>query len=112
MTISIPRGKKQEKGSSKKETLEFYKQGMKAEEIAKQRALSLTTIETHLADFVLTNEVNVFDFVNEEQIQKIKTAVAKTGNTLLTPIKIEVGDEISYGQIRMALNYLKTKNGN
>ncbi|MFI5221694.1 MAG: helix-turn-helix domain-containing protein [Bacteroidia bacterium] len=100
---------KQEKGSSKLESLNYYKQGMKIEEIAKQRGMANSTIEGHLAEFVSSGELNVFDFVSEEQLDKIKTVTGNLGYNLLGSIKNEVGDSISYGQIRMAVNYLKNK---
>ncbi len=95
------------KGDSKLATLTFYKQGLTAAEIAKQRALALTTIENHLAGFVATGEVNVFDFVNEELIIKVQQAKEKLGGEQLTPIKQLLGDEVSYTQVRFALSYLK-----
>jgi len=100
---------KVEKGSTKLESLNFYKQGMKVDEIAKQRGMAVTTIEGHLAEFVATNEVNVFDFVSKEEMNKIKKACDKLGFLLLGSIKNEVGETISYGQLRMAINYLKNK---
>ncbi|MFI5163659.1 MAG: helix-turn-helix domain-containing protein [Bacteroidia bacterium] len=98
-----------EKGSSKFESLAFYKQGMNISEIAKQRDMVISTIESHLAEFIQSEEVNVFDFVNEQQIEKVKDTLAKLGDERLTPLKIELGDSFSYGKIRMAVAYLKIK---
>ncbi len=100
---------KAKKGNSKIETLEFYRQGKTIAEIAAQRGFAPTTIEGHLAEFVLTGEVNVFDFLNEDQIYKIKKAVDEVGDEKYTPIKQLVGDAISYGQIKIGVNYLKSK---
>jgi hypothetical protein len=97
------------KGNSKLETLEFYKQGLMADAIAKQRGLALTTIEGHLAEFVATGEVNVFDLISEELIAKVEKAQAELGSEQLTPLKQFLGDEVSYTHIRFALNYLKGK---
>ncbi|MCX6290373.1 MAG: helix-turn-helix domain-containing protein [Bacteroidetes bacterium] len=103
---------KEEKGNSKFETLEFYKQGKTISEIAAQRGFAATTIESHLSEFVLTGEVNVFDFLNEDQISKIREAADEVGYEKFSPIKQVVGDSISYGQIKMGLNYIKSKNEN
>lgn len=108
---AIPSNEKPVKGSSKFETLNFYKQGMKVEEIARQRAMSPITIEGHLAEFISSGEINVFDFMNEVLLKKIKSAGEKVGYDKLTPLKTELGDEASYGQIRMAVNYLKLQHG-
>jgi hypothetical protein len=103
------RKKKAEKGSSKNESLEFYKQGMKVPEIAKQRDMAVTTIETHLSEFVQSGEVNVFDFVSKNELEKVKVAMAKIGDERLTPLINELGSAFNYGKLRMALMYLKGK---
>jgi len=98
---------KNKKGSSKLETLSFYKQGLKVPEIAKQRDMAITTIEGHLAEFVQSGEINVFDFLNEQELEKVKIAVTKNGSKHLSPLIKEVGFEFSYGKLRMALGHLK-----
>ena len=104
-----PRGRKAkpEKGSSKNESLAFYKQGMPVIEIARQRDMSAVTIEGHLAEFVKNGELDVFDFINKQELEKIKSALNKLGDERLTPLKNELGDEFSYGKIRMGVSYLK-----
>ena len=97
------------KGSSKLETLAFYKQGLKAEEIAKQRGFALSTIEGHLAEFVSTGEVNVFDFVSEDFITQVATALEKFGHEQLTPIRHYLGEEVSFAQVKFAINYLRVQ---
>jgi len=104
---ALPAKAKVEKGSSRLETLEFYRQGMKTAEIAKQRGMAESTIESHLADWVQTGDVNVFDFVTEQEIQIVKTTAEKSGNDTLTAVKRVVGDTMSYGRIKLVLNYLK-----
>ncbi len=98
-----------EKVSSKIETLEFYKQGKSIAEIASQRGFALTTIEGHMAELVLTGEVNAFDFLNEDEIFKIQKAVEKVGDEKISPIKQLVGEAISFGKIKIGLNFLKSK---
>lgn len=100
------RGTKLTKGSSQAETLAMYKQGLKPEEIAKQRGYAVSTIENHLSVYVHTGEVNVFDFVSEDLLKKIQVAQAEAGGMQLGPIKQLLGDEANYQQIRFALNYL------
>jgi PIF1-like helicase/Helix-turn-helix domain/UvrD-like helicase C-terminal domain len=98
---------KPEKGSSKLETLGFYKQGMKIPEIAAQRDMAVTTIETHLAEFISSGEVTIFDFLTKQELDKIQHAAAKIGDERLTPLITELGPAFSYGKLRMALSYLK-----
>ena len=104
-----PRGRAVEKGASQKETLDFYKQGMKLEEIARQRGLAASTIESHLAEWVSSGEVNVLDFMNEELLAQVKAVVERLGSQSFGPLKAEMGDAVSYGQLKMAVSYLKGK---
>ncbi|MFH1004792.1 MAG: helix-turn-helix domain-containing protein [Bacteroidota bacterium] len=94
-------------GGSKLETLNFYKQGLKIEQIAKQREMAISTIEGHLSEFVSTGEINIYDFLNNPLLERIKAITDKTGYEKLSPIKNVLGEEATYGQIKMAVNYLK-----
>jgi hypothetical protein len=98
---------KPEKGASKFVSFELYKQGMDIPAIARQRDMAITTIESHLTEFISNGELNIFDFVSKKELEEIKRAQEKTGDERLTPIKNELGDDFSYGKIRMALGYLK-----
>ncbi len=100
---------KAEAGSSNKITLELYQQKKTIEEIAELRGMVASTIESHLALFIKTGEVNLFDFITEEQFQIIKTAVEKIGVENITELKKMVGDAISWGRLRMAVNYLQSE---
>jgi hypothetical protein len=103
---------KEEKGNTKKITLEFYQQGMSVIDIAKQRNITTGTVETHLSEFVATGEVNVFDFLSPSELDEIRKAVEKTGDkeATISIVKSYLGEAISYAQVRMGLSYLKTKN--
>ncbi len=96
-----------EKIDSKKVSLDLYKEKKTIEEIATLRGMAASTIEGHLALFIKTGEVNLFDFISEEQFQMIKVAVEKMGFENLTDLKKTTGDSISWGQLRMVVNYLR-----
>lgn len=88
---------------TKEETLKLYKQGNTSENIAKTRGLSVNTIEGHLAYFITRGDLNATDFISEEKIKNIIT-VSKTLDTFqLGPIKQALGDEYSYGEIKLAI---------
>ncbi|MES2689916.1 MAG: helix-turn-helix domain-containing protein, partial [Bacteroidota bacterium] len=98
---------KTEKGSTKLQTLAFYRQGMSAEDIAKQRGFAVGTIEGHLSEFVASGEVNVFDFITKQILDEVRLAVEKAGIDSYTRIKQHVSDSTTFMHIRMACNYLK-----
>jgi len=65
--------------------------------------MSVTTIEGHLAYLITKGELQAKEFVDEEKIKNI-IAVSKTLSTFqLTPIKQALGDEYSYGDIKLAI---------
>jgi ATP-dependent exoDNAse (exonuclease V) alpha subunit len=97
------------KGESQHITLGLYKEGKTVEDIAQQRGMAESTIEGHLAGFVATGEVDVFDFVNADLVAEIKQAMQELGDTGFKPLKDKLGDKVTYGQLRMANNYLKAK---
>jgi ATP-dependent DNA helicase RecQ len=78
-------------------------------DIAKQRNITTGTVENHLSEFVATGEVNVFDFLSPGELDEIREAVKKVGDNeaTLSVIKSNLGDAISYAQVRMGLSYLK-----
>jgi len=109
-----PRNKKvepkTEKPDTKKETFNLYKQGKTIEEIAKLRSMVSNTIEGHLAHYIAKGELEVTKLLPAEKIANIIT-VSKTLNTFqFGPIKQSLGEEYSYGEIKMAIaSYLSGK---
>ncbi len=75
------------------------------QEIAKERNLSLTTVENHILQcFEEGMEVNTEAFLSDEERKMIELAVEKTGGEKLKPIKEELPDDISYFQIKVFLH--------
>jgi hypothetical protein len=101
------------KVDTKKETFKLYKAGKTVAEIATERNLSVTTIETHLAHFVSTGEININEFLSTEKVNKISLAIEEfEEGTSLTSIKEKLGDSISYGAIRMVMAWKEFKTVN
>ncbi len=87
-------------------TLNMFRDGAGVAEIAEQRGLSPTTIETHLAAFVTSGELDISRFITKEKLEKIVAVIKSTGQAAATkPIKDILGDDYSYGEIRLALGY-------
>jgi ATP-dependent DNA helicase RecQ len=91
-------------------TLQLYKQDMGISEIAQLRELSTNTIESHLAHFVLTGELEVGTLVAKAKIPAIEKAISLKGDMALSPIKEYLGDGYSYGEIKAVINWLRKGN--
>ncbi|PID26821.1 MAG: DNA helicase RecQ [Candidatus Cloacimonadota bacterium] len=83
----------------------LYKEGYSIEDIAKKRALTKGSIEEHLirAYKEERKELNWKDIFSENEEKVILEATLKVGRDSLRKIKDEVGDSISYFQIKSVL---------
>ena len=94
-------GAQDSKKDSKQITYEFFLQGKGIKEIADQRGMVESTIEGHLAHYVGMGVLDISELVDEEKISLIEQAFHDKGNESLKVIKEHLGDEFSYGEIRL-----------
>lgn len=110
-----PNEGKSPKIDTKKMSFEAYKSGKNSEEIAKERGLTKSTIEAHLAEYVGLGLVPVTDFISQSQLDLIIKTSKKLDTLLLSEIKHHLGDGVSYTEIKFAMafyqNCYKEKNG-
>jgi hypothetical protein len=104
--IEIQKPKKQD---TKLLTYELYKAGKTIEEICAERDMAVSTIESHLAHFVGTGELDIAQFVDQEKIALISNYFAGAENNFLGPAKAALGDNVSYGELKMVLEHLEFK---
>lgn len=100
------------KPDTKEETYKLHKDGKSIEQIAKERGFSTSTIEGHLAHYVQLGILNVQELVSKEKILLIEPLTRSFEGGSITPLKTQLGDEVSYGEIRLVLaskDYLKGK---
>jgi len=93
-------------GDTRLVTYRLYKEGMSINEIAKQRGLKATTIEGHLAHYIGAGKLPVTDFVSDEKIARVTAMFAEGGDESLSLVKEQLGDDYSYGELRMVRAYL------
>ena len=101
------------KKNTKQISFELWKTGKTIKDIAKVRQLTITTIEGHFAHFVGNGVIPVEIFVITEKIKLISDYFKKENFTTLTEAKSALGDEVTYGELRLVLEHLKfikTKN--
>ncbi|HEY0750610.1 MAG TPA: helix-turn-helix domain-containing protein, partial [Chitinophagaceae bacterium] len=89
-------------------TLDLYKQGMSLEEIAKQRGLALSTIQSHIAKSVSEGTLDPLLFTTKEKLDKILELDQSDFEKGLTHILNKLGKEYAYFDIKLALEYKRT----
>ncbi|MCH8318431.1 MAG: DNA helicase RecQ [Bacteroidetes bacterium] len=95
------------KPDTKVETFQLFKSGKSIPDIAVIRGFAASTIEGHLAHFILDGQVELKDLVLAEKVPAIEKAIMLHGDQALSPIKTELGDQYSYGEIRAVINHLQ-----
>lgn len=85
--------------------LSFYlfKVGKSIAEISKERSLAPTTIESHLAYFVSTGELDVFKLVDKKTYSIISEIASSNQFLSLSEVKKKLPEEITYTQIKMVM---------
>ena len=102
-----PKLKKESKPNTYELTRQLLEQGLSLEEIAKERGFALTTIEGHVARFIKDGEYKATDFVDKEKYDEIVDYFESTGDKTTSIAKDVLGDDFSYGEIKMVLAELE-----
>ena len=103
-----PRTAKPTTSSTQRATLELFKEGFDISDIATKRGLAISTIETHLAAFVVTGELTATDVVKRDKLNAIVALIKQTGELHASkPLKDLLPDDYTYGEIRIAQAYYK-----
>jgi RecQ family ATP-dependent DNA helicase len=92
---------------TKKRSLELFMEGRPTYEVAQVRGLSPATIESHLAFYIQQGKLSIHDLMKPEKINMITLAIEKIGEDKLTPVKVMLGDDYTFGEIRYVLAHLK-----
>ena len=94
---------KELKEDTKSVTFHLFKEGKHIDEIAKERNLTVTTIESHLSYFIEIGDIPVTDLVDPAVSKQIKKVMDENEGITLQKLKDFLPGKISYGEIRMML---------
>ena len=95
--------KKEDKKSTKQITFELFKSGLSVKEIAKERSLTAGTIESHLASFIPSGDVDILELIDIKRYKKLINAIENTKFKSLTELKEKVDKSFSFMELRMVL---------
>ena len=91
------------KGDTHAESFKLYKEGLTIAEIAKIRALTVSTIESHLTKFIRSGDIKIDELVSREKFVLIESAFNAFDGGSISPIKQQLGNEVSFGEIRLVM---------
>ncbi|TAJ14231.1 helicase [Marinilabiliaceae bacterium JC017] len=91
---------KADKKPTQEVSYELFKEGQSIEAIARQRSLQPTTIESHLARYIETGELEIHQFVSKEKLDAITQFFKKNDNMKLNDAKQYFGNKVSYADLK------------
>ncbi|PHS66724.1 MAG: helicase [Flavobacterium sp.] len=90
-------------------SLKMFKEGKSISEIATLRGFVSGTIEGHLASFISTGEMDIYDLISEEKFLKIQNKIKELKYEGLTDLRTQLKDAYSFSELRMVVNELDKK---
>ena len=97
----------EEKINTKTVSYLLFKEGKTVADISVERALTIGTIENHLAHFVGTGELKISKLVSPLKQQIIQAAILEYGDEVHKTIMDNISTDITYGQVKIFLAYIK-----
>lgn len=88
---------------TKRQTLELFHLGHSISRIAELRELKPSTIEEHLAYYISTGKLPIEKTLTQDRMAIIQDAIVKANAIGLAPVKNILGNDYSYGEIKMVI---------
>jgi uncharacterized protein YpbB len=116
LVVPVKESKKKGKGRGRKKgephthdlTIMMMESGMTVEEIAKERELAVSTIESHLASAVENDRISIYKFMTDQQVWAIENAVRALPADFSSKDLFEALEgKFRYGQLRAVMNHLR-----
>ena len=95
--------KKENKKSTKQISFELFKSGLSIKEIGKERSLTFGTVESHLASYIPSGDLDVLELIPVKKYKKILRSIEETKFKNLTELKEKVDKSFSFMELRMVL---------
>ncbi len=93
------------KKKSKEVSLELFKAGKSIKEIAKERGYTEGTIESHLAFFVGTGELEITKLMQQSEVDEICAFLDKNKVEGMGEVYQYFNGKYTYGQLRLVTKY-------
>jgi ATP-dependent DNA helicase RecQ len=93
---------------TKQFSLRLFEEGNSITKIAEVRKLSPSTIEGHLAFYVQQGRLSVYQLIDIHKLETIRHAIETVGGDQLTSIKLALGDDYTFSEIRYVLAHIES----
>ncbi len=90
-------------------SFDMFLEGKPIAEIAMERSYSVSTIESHLSRYIANGELDITKVIPPEKLELISSFFIETKSRSLAEAKEILGDDVSYGELRMVLNYITSR---
>ncbi len=104
---NIPTKNASPPSDTKQTSFDMFNKGLTIALIAQERGLVQSTIEGHLNFFVAKGKLDINKLLSPEKQKVIKKELAADYNNSLKEVKDTLGDDYSYGEIRMMMAFEK-----
>lgn len=98
---------KEVKKSTKQISFEMFRAGLSVQEIAKERNFTTSTIESHLASYIPSGEIDILELISIKKYKEILKAIENSEFKNLTELKEQVDESYTYAELRMVLMTLE-----
>lgn len=92
---------------TKQQSFDLFNQGKSIDQISVIRNLSPITIEGHLAFYVQQGKIAIEKLMDVSHVPAIQKAIENSSGPALTPIKETLGDEYTFGEIKLVMAHLQ-----
>lgn len=89
-------------GSSQDVTFKLFLKHKDIREVAKQRDLATSTIESHLVNYIQTGDIQADEIVDKERLEKLLIEVKNYDFEGLSDLKSQLKDDYSYSELKIA----------
>lgn len=101
--VPLRPAKPERDSDTKQQTLDLFMKGYPVGKIAVVRELAPSTIESHLAFYIQAGKLDISRLMERREVEVVRDAINAVGPQGIGAVKQYLGEEYSYGQIRMVL---------
>jgi len=93
---------------TKQISMAMFQAGTTVEQIAKERGLSTSTIQGHLAYYVEAHQLDIYRLLEQAKLEEIERFCSANPTATLGEAKTHFGSKFNYGELRLALCHLRS----